>query len=334
MNRPASPTASRRAIVMLLAVLVAIGIVTETGTRQFVVRASRIERRVESEYANARHIRRAPGVEQVLVAGNSLLLTDVVFDSLRAALAPARRATRLVIEQTTYYDWFYGTRALLARGALPDVLVLVLTRQHVLASGFRGDYSVYRLMRTADVPDLARDLRLHPTVATGYLLSSVSAFYGLRGELRKVFLSRVLPDVREFTQLLTTRGVVTPPDSTSYQAALTRLRRLKSLTDQYGVRLVIVTPPTPSAPPPDDPVAHAAAAAGVAFLEPTPPGTFVASDFADGFHMTGIAAGRFTRALTIALLTLLDGTRLTPESQSGPSAATRPGGRSARPPRR
>jgi hypothetical protein len=262
-------------------------------------------------------------VEQVLVAGNSLLLTDVVFDSLRVALEPTRRATRLVIEQTTYYDWLYGTRALLARGSTPDVLVLVLTRQHILASGFRGDYSAYRLMRTADVLDLARDLRLHPTVATGYLLSSVSAFYSLRGELRKVLLSLVVPDVREFTQLLTTRGVVTPPDSTSYQTALTRLRRLKSLTEQYGVRLVIVIPP-PSSASPDDPVGHAAADAGVPILEPVPPGTFAASDFSDGFHMTGAAAGRFTRALTTSLLTFLDGTRSTLESQSRPSAATRP----------
>jgi hypothetical protein len=309
---------ARRAIWILLVALLGIGAATEAGTRSFVVKASGIERRVESEYAQAKGIHRTPGSQQVLVAGNSLLLTDVVFDSLRVALAPASQATRLVVEQTAYVDWLYGVKALLARGASPDVIALVLTRQQLVTSEFRGDYSAFRLMRPGDVPALAHDLRLHPTVASGYLLSTFSAFYGLRGELRKVLLSRLMPDIRDFTNLLPDRGVAQPFDSTTYRVAFERVSRLKQLVEGAGARLILIVPPTLGHPPADDQVLRAAADAGVPFLEPAAPGWFKQDSFADGFHMNERAAQEFTRMLTASLRRALDSSTTT--SSPGGSA--------------
>jgi hypothetical protein len=296
----------RTAIWALLALIGVFAVGLELGTRRLVVHASRIESRIDEEYAAARRIRATQSAKQVLIVGNSLLLTDVVFDSLRLALAPGWRATRLVVEQTSYFDWLYGVHALLEKGARPDVLVLMFTRHQVVSSEFRGDYTAYRLMRTADVPALARDLRLHPTVTAGYVLSTVSAFYGLRGELRKVLLSRVLPDVRELTRLLPDRGVARPFDSSTYRVARERLVRLNALTQGYGVRLLVVSPPTLGGRSVDDPVVRAAVAAEVSFIEPAAPGTYLAQDFVDGFHMNARAAADFTKRLAASLAKALE----------------------------
>ena len=172
----------------------------------------------------------------------------------------------------------------------------------------RGDYSAYRLLSSADVPALAHDLHVHPTVASGYLLSTMSAFYGLRGELRKVLLSRVMPDIRDLTNLLPDRGKAQPFDSTTYPVARERLTRLREVIERAGARLVVIAPPTLAPPPADDQVLRAAMDAGVLFLEPAAPGTFTAGDFADGFHMNERAAQEFTKMFVASLRQALDTT--------------------------
>jgi hypothetical protein len=273
----------------------------EIGVRGFIVSASRIERRIEREYAEARRIRRDPAVKQLLVVGNSLLLKDVEFESLRDALSPKWIARRLVVEQTAYFDWLYGLQALFKAGAAPDAVALVLSGQQLLSSEFRGDYTAYRLMRPVDVLPLARDLRLHPTVTSRYLVSSVSAFYGLRAELRKVLLARLIPDVTDLTRLLVEPGAARSLDPSAYPTALERLMRLRSLTDEFGVRLLVVPAPLLGRSSAYDPVRDAAASSHISFVDVTTPGTYSPQDFSDGFHMNERGAARYTRMLSAAL---------------------------------
>jgi hypothetical protein len=276
----------------------------EIGVRYFIGPASRIERRTEAEYQEARHVRRDPHQKQLLVVGNSLLLMDVALDSLREALAPGWKVRRLVVEQTEYFDWLYGLQALLATGATPDVVALMLTRRQLLSFDFRGDYSAYRLLRPVDVLPLSRDLKLHPTVAFSYLVSSVSAFYGLRAELRKVLFARLMPDVYDLTRLFIVPGPKWSPDSDTYAIALERLTRLRSVTDSHGVSLLLIIPPAPGVTTGDDPVREAATAANVPWVEV--PESYGDADFSDGFHMNEQGAARYTTSLSAVLARALD----------------------------
>jgi hypothetical protein len=311
------------ALALLLVLLLVILCGVEVGVRYFIGPSSRIERRTEKEYQAARSVRRDSRQKQLLVVGNSLLLMDVDFDSLREALSPAWQVRRLVVEQTDYFDWLYGLRALFARGAMPDAVALMLTRRQLLSSEFRGDYSAYRMLRPVDVVPLARDLKLHPTTAFSYLLSTVSAFYGMRGELRKVLLARLMPDVYDLTRLFIVPSPPWSPGSDTYPIALARLTRLRSLTDSYGARLLLVIPPSPGRETGDDPVREAATAANVAWIEV--PESYTDADFSDGFHMNEQGASRYTSSLVSPLARALDndaiGARL--EAPLGDRSASR-----------
>ena len=189
---------------------------------------------------------------------------------------------------------------------MPDVVALVLTRRQLLSSEFRGDYSAYRMLRPVDVFPLARDLKLHPTTTFSYLVSTVSAFYGMRGELRKVLLARLMPDIYDLTRLFIVPAPPWSPDSGTYRVALARITRLRSLAEGYGVRLLLVIPPMPGQKTDDDdPIREAAAAANVAWVEV--PESYTDAEFSDGFHMNEQGASRYTSSLVSPLIHALDG---------------------------
>ena len=83
--------------------------------------------------------------------GNSLLNAGIRFDEAHALLLPEIDARRLMVFDTTYYDWYYGIRRLYAEGVRPDVVILVLTPRQLTISKIRGNYFAYHLMRMADV---------------------------------------------------------------------------------------------------------------------------------------------------------------------------------------
>ena len=90
-------------------------------------RVSRIQRRTVEEYRLAQTIGADTcGRKHVLLVGNSLLDEDVRFDRVRDALADRWDARRFVIEQTFYYDWYYGLKRLFREGARPDVVIVML----------------------------------------------------------------------------------------------------------------------------------------------------------------------------------------------------------------
>ena len=88
--------------------------------------------------ADDRHRTASDGRTHVLVVGNSLLDEDVRFDRLHDALAARWDARRFVVEQTFYYDWYYGLKRLYREGARPDVVVLMLSHETVASHRDRG----------------------------------------------------------------------------------------------------------------------------------------------------------------------------------------------------
>jgi hypothetical protein len=289
---------SRRAIVVVLAMLVAFLAIIEVGTRTAVQKASRLERRIAGEYANALQIRRSPADRKVLVIGNSLLLADVQFDSLRARLAPEWTATRFVVEQTFYLDWYYALRHMMATGVDPDAVVLVLSADQLVLSEIRGDYSIYRLMGPREALDVSHDLQLHPTATASYLLSSLSAFYGLRAEYRKVLLGRLMPDMQTLTPHIVRFSRPALPDSEIYRRAHERLTRLKTLLDSRHTRVVFVLAPLLGPQHWNDVVVRAATDVGMPVLKPFDEHSFTDADYtADRFHMNETGARHFTARL-------------------------------------
>ncbi|MGH8542279.1 MAG: hypothetical protein ACREX3_01250 [Gammaproteobacteria bacterium] len=241
---------------------------------------------------------------RLLFVGNSLLLEGVDFPALKAAMEPQWYAQRYVIDDTNYYDWYYGLRRLYGEGARHDVVALVLTAQQLTSSRVRGSYFARRLMFTSDFMAVARDVGMHPTEAMDLFFSSISEFYGLRTELRKVLLGRLMPEL----PALAARFAVYPrwmPDSEQvYRMAVDRLAALRDLSNRFRTRFLLVIPPLARSQDTDGSrdVLRAGTVSGVTVLNPIPSGTLPVSNFKeDRFHLNEIGAERFTSTLATTL---------------------------------
>ena len=281
---------------------VAVAALVEGAARLALDRASRIQHRMVQEYAHARMIGQdgAPG-RHVLVVGNSLLDEGVDFERLRHSLEAGYDARRFMVEQTVYYDWLYGLRRLFQEGARPDTVVVMLGTGHWLSPGIRGDYSAQYLMSTSDLPRVARDLGMHPTDASGFMLAGVSKFWGARVEMRNFVLGHLMPNLGAFmnaTSAVDRRPIV---DADIEPVLATRIARMREVTDAYGSELVLLVPPLLDPADGSNGLMNAAAADGVRVLRPVTSGSFGAQLYRDGFHLNEVGASQFTDRLIPAL---------------------------------
>lgn len=276
---------------------------TDALFRLGVPRISRIEGRITRELAETRTLRPAtPPARSVLVLGNSLLDAGIRFNRLHERLGPGVKAQRLVVEDTSYFDWYYGLRRLFDSGTRPDVIVLMLAPRQLLNSNVRGAFFAYHLMRLRDLPAVAHDTHLTNTQASGLAFGHFSAIYGLGPEVRKVVLSRLIPDLPALMTLLVH---VRPPKVESGDVialATERLRALREEVDAHGARLVLAIPAllVEDGIPALD-LVRAGRAAGVPVLLPIRPGDLPASSFGDGYHLNEAGAAVFTNALATAI---------------------------------
>lgn len=283
---------------MLLAGCLVVALGVEVAARFGLDRASRIQRRMVQEYAEAVAIGQdgMPG-RHVLVVGNSLLDEGVRFDQLREGLASGVDIRRYMVEQTVYYDWLYGVKRLYREGARPDVVVVMLGTGHWLSPNIRGDYSAQYMMSLADLPAVARDLDMHPTQATSLMVAGVSKFWGARVEMRNFVLGRLMPNLATFMNASSAvdRRPMVDSDVTPVLAA--RVARLRALTDAFGSQLVLLVPPLLNPADGSGGLMAAAAAHGVPVLRPVVSGAFDAQLFRDGFHLNDAGAAAFTAQL-------------------------------------
>jgi len=286
--------------VWLLAVgCLAVSLGAEAMARLWLDRVSKIQRRVSDEYRQAKTIGRddAPPRRRVLFVGNSLLDEDVRFERVREELSGNWDARRFVIEQTFYYDWYYGLKRLLREGARPDVVVLMLTPSQWIRPDIRGDYSAQYLISTADLPAVSRDLGLNATQAADLVCSNLSEFWGARAEIRNFVLGHVMPDLG---QLMTFSSVVAVPPSDEDVAAIARQRivRLDTLIRSHGARFVVLLPAIRMRQDGSAGFLSAAQETGVTTLRPVVSGTLDADLYRDaGFHLNPAGAAVFTERL-------------------------------------
>jgi len=64
---------------------------------------------------------------EILLVGNSLLNEGVDFPQFTADMPTKWRIKRLVIESTTYIEWYYGLGRIFRDGARPDLVCLMLS---------------------------------------------------------------------------------------------------------------------------------------------------------------------------------------------------------------
>lgn len=282
----------------------------EAATRVVLVPASTTQRRIEAELRASLRLLPNSHHPSVLVVGNSLLVEGIHVDSLHAQTSTGLDVQPLAIEQTVYFDWLYGLRHLQESGSRPDVVGVMLPRMHLLSSGFRGPYSVYRLVDTPDIPAVARDLKVNLTISSGYYLAEVSEFYGMRSDLRNVFLPLMVPGMSRlapvFGGFAAFSNRIAPPTLDTLSLAHERLRRMKQVVESMGARLLWIIPPsgvqTATFDPLRDLARRAARDEGVDVFEVEEAVSFPASAYLDGFHLNAQGALRYTSDLSRELL--------------------------------
>lgn len=287
--------ASANAVIVLLALIAVFLTGVEIFTRQDIVRMSKIEAREQREYEAAVAARPSPGRKTVLLLGNSLLGEGVLVDEVRTALAPELDVRRLYVEGTAFYDFFYGMRRLYAGGARYDAVFVFLIPRQLISPGVRGDYFAYRLMLASDVFKVARDAGLNRTDASNLFFAHFSAFFGLRTEIRKVLLARLMPALPALLSMIASDRGAPLTDGEIYRGAVERLLAFRDLAAAQHSRIILVLPPQVE-PEGADVTKLAASEAGITVVT-VPSGVTGPADFSDGFHLNAEGAGKYTTAL-------------------------------------
>lgn len=294
----------------LFAVAVAVLAVLELTCRFVLPGVIAVEAVRVREYQAATTATRSAG-HQVLLLGNSLLGTGVDMSTLSRQVGAGIDVRRLMVEDTLYFDWLYGVRRLFADGARPDLVALVMAPEHIVSNRIRGEYTAYRLMRTRDTLVASARLELSNSASADLFLSSMSAFLGMRNNIRRRVLLGMVPGLKELMPRLNARAelALTP---NHVQLMAERLREFRETCEKAGSRFVLVVPPTSDSSHTEAVrlIAAAASQSGTSVVVPVTAGELSKSDYSDGFHLHERGTELFTMRLAHALGGELRGIKL------------------------
>jgi hypothetical protein len=301
-NREHAPVKPAIEIVLLLCIVGAILVGIESATRILILPKSKIERRTKTELDAAAAIRNNGTNHTLLLLGNSLLGQGVEMQTLSAMLPPGWNAKRLLIEDTGFYDWYFGMRHLFSIGSHPDTVVLMLSVKQLTSTGVRGEYFASRLMNLQDLPDIRSDLQLHLTATTGLLTGNLSAFYGTRVEIRKQVLGLLIPDLVNLTKLLVPSRSAIKDEALLGKELRLRFIKLRQLSLANSIRMAVLIAPESGLRDETLKIALGIAVdSKLDVLVPLRPGKLNRDDFSDGFHLNAVGAAKFTKALAEVL---------------------------------
>jgi len=290
---------AKTGIVTLLAGLVTIFLGLEISSPLILARLSHTEQRVNSEMRAAYALRPTTpdGRPTVLLAGNSLLIEGVQMDNLRADLASQYEVTRLSVEQTHYLDWYFGLRKLLEAGSRPSVIVLSLATDQLASRLTLGESFAYRQMSARDFPLTVRDAGLDRTTASTYFLAHWSRWQANKGFVRQCVMILMIPHFRELAGRIADHGAHVNEPKTIIAKAQERIPQLAALSQTYGVRIVLLVPPTLQEDHSAE-IQEIGAAAGLPVWVLSPPAEFPRDYYRDGFHLNTVGSGIFTSRLS------------------------------------
>jgi len=306
---PQRSTSARTGIIVLLTGLALILLGLELASPLILTRLSRIERRVESETQAARSLRpfTPDGRPTVLLTGNSLLLEGVQLDALRDNLAPEYAVSRLAIEQTHYLDWYFGLRRLLQQGSRPSVIILSLATDQIASRFTLGESFAHRQMSTGDFPLAVRQVKLDKTTASSYFFAHWSNWLADKGFIRQDVLILLVPNFRDLAGRIADHGPHVDNPSVLLGMAQQRLPELHDLAETYGVKIVLLVPPSLH-PDHSQDVQEMGDMVGVPVWVLSPPGEFPRSLFSDGFHLNRQGSKVFTARLADQIRAKIDNT--------------------------
>jgi hypothetical protein len=292
--------ATEMVLLLGIAGLMLIGI--EGATRTLILPKSKIETRTEAEFNTVTAIRSNSKNHTLILLGNSLLGKGVEMDTLGAMLPTGWKAKRLLVEDTSFYDWYYGMQHLFSSGSRPDAVILMLSIKQLTSNSIRGEYSAYRMMSFMDLPILATDLQMHPTAASGLLVGNLSAFYGTRVEVRKQVLGLLMPDFADLTRLLIRMKSAGDKEELPDEKLRKRFEKLKQLSKSQSIPIALLIAPEFGLRY-ETLLTASKVAAKISFdvLTPVKPGEMRQNDFSDGFHLNPNGAAKFTEALAETL---------------------------------
>jgi hypothetical protein len=290
---------ARTGIICLLAGLFVLFLCLEWGSPVILAHLSNTERRITGEMRPAQALQPATqdGRPTMLLVGNSLLLEGVQLDSLRDSLASQYAVSRLGIEQTHYLDWYFGIRRLLAEGSRPSMIVLTLATDQLASALSLGESFAHRQMSARDLPLVVRESKLDRTTASSYLFAHWSNWLGDKGFIRQCVMILLVPRFRQLAGRIADHDPRVSDPALLVERARQRLPELHQLTEQYGVRIVLLIPPTLH----EDQSAEIQALGdhvGVPVWVLVRPGEFSRQLFRDGFHLNAPGAAIFTERLS------------------------------------
>lgn len=272
-------------------------------------RASRIQHRIDQEHASVAALQAhdPAGRPTLLAIGNSLPVYALDVPLLRQRLQSRFAVSNYFIEQTAFTDWYYGVRRLLAEGSRPRVILLVLGTGTLADPGMREEFFARFMLRTADLPDLASRMQLHPTRASNLLFANLSGWFGAKADIRKFVLLHTLPPALGLVTLFAPNGSNHMDVSRLRPILEERLTRLRQSCEEYGVTLVVAVPPTGDAEEPSELDQEAGRAAHVPLLVPIPPPD-VQPDYyePDHYHLAPKGRSRFTEGIAVQLAGLAE----------------------------
>jgi hypothetical protein len=291
-------TTSRTGIIVLLLGVAVMMLGFELGSPLILEHLSRTERRVKSELQAAKslHPVTADGRPTVLLAGNSLLLEGVQLDRLHDNLAPQYEVSRLGIEQTHYLDWYFGLRRLLEEGSRPSLIVLSLATDQLASRFTLGESFARREMSARDFPLAIRESKLDRTTASTYLFAHWSNWLADKGVIRQRVLILLVPNFRELAARIADHGPHVNDPAVLLARAHERLPELRDLAQSYGVKIVLLIPPTQHEDHSGE-IHELGEQMGVPVWVLSPPGEFSRSLYRDGFHLNAEGSEVFTSRL-------------------------------------
>lgn len=289
---------ARSGIVALLVGLALILLGLETISPLILTRLSRTERRVEIETQAAHTLRpfTSDGRPTVLLVGNSLLIEGVQLDDLEHTLAPQCAVSRFAIEQTHYLDWYFGLRRLLEEGARPSVIVLTLATDQLASRFTLGESFARRQMSAVDFPMTVRRAKLDKTTASTYWFAHWSNWLADKGFIRQDVMILLVPNFRLLAARIADHGPHVGDPAVLLEMAKERLPELHDLAQTYGVKIVLLVPPTLRQDHSQE-VQDLGDKAGVQVWVLSAPGEFQPNLFSDGFHLNAQGSEIFTTRL-------------------------------------
>lgn len=303
-----------RASVVLLAGALLLLVAAEIGTHTFMYGFSNMLSRLRRESREAAHLGPAAALPPpVLLVGNSLLVAGVDVAALDAALRPDHRVARFAIEQTTYYDWYFGLRRLMNEGSRPEAVVLCFEPRHLLGHGIHDEIFGHYNMQLRDIFRVAGAVGLSPTETSELFFANVSEFWSLRREARKNLLGRLMPSFPLLAAMMTRSAPPARPSlSELSDTGARRMVALRQEVEPHGVRFVLALMP-PLQREQAEVIRKLGADNDVVVLAPVTDTDLQRSDYdRDGYHLSAQGRDKYTAALARDLGTALRGRTVPP----------------------